>query len=309
MEEISFQFRLYYAPCQYLSFDESMVSFKGKLKFKFYVPSKPTKWGIKIHTLCDSESGYCLNFEIDPGKTIEKPADCTTMETLKIIHPFINKYHIIYMDSYYSSVKLFEDLKEKKTGATGIIRRNRKSLPKEFVCSSNKNPVEISSSGSLLLTKWKDKKQIICISTADDSELIYREKYSNNKKKVVKKIPSCIYNYNKYMRGVDHLDQEIQTYRYPHRNNKWRMKVFHHVLEIAVYNSFLIWKNVKLDKTLTYLMFREMLAKELLSTGKKVHVEGNLIKMLPNEIEYKGTYYVEKSYLHDLIVVDEQKMK
>lgn len=51
MEELATQFRNYYAPSQNLTVDESMISFKGRSKAKFYIPSKPTKWGFKLHCL------------------------------------------------------------------------------------------------------------------------------------------------------------------------------------------------------------------------------------------------------------------
>lgn len=72
MENISYNYRRYYAPHQCLTLDESMISYKGRLKFKFYIPSKPTKWGLKMHSLNQSKSGYCLDFAIDPGKTVKK---------------------------------------------------------------------------------------------------------------------------------------------------------------------------------------------------------------------------------------------
>ena len=35
---------------------------------KFYIPSKPTKWGFKLHVLAEAKSGYCLQVLLDPGK-------------------------------------------------------------------------------------------------------------------------------------------------------------------------------------------------------------------------------------------------
>jgi hypothetical protein len=31
----------------------------------FYTPSKPNKWGFKIHGLCSSLNGYCYNLYFD----------------------------------------------------------------------------------------------------------------------------------------------------------------------------------------------------------------------------------------------------
>ena len=45
---------------QRLSVDESMIGFKGRLSWKQYMPMKPTKWGMKVWTLCESLTGYCF---------------------------------------------------------------------------------------------------------------------------------------------------------------------------------------------------------------------------------------------------------
>jgi len=60
MERLTFNYRQYYAPDQYLTFDESMVSYKSRLNFKYYIPSKPTKWEMKLHSLNESETGYFM---------------------------------------------------------------------------------------------------------------------------------------------------------------------------------------------------------------------------------------------------------
>ena len=52
------RFRDSYTPNQYLSIDESMISFKGRLSFLQYLPKKPHKWGMKAWVLADVQTGY-----------------------------------------------------------------------------------------------------------------------------------------------------------------------------------------------------------------------------------------------------------
>jgi Transposase IS4 len=47
--------------------DESMVPFRGRLKFKQYIPSKSHKYGIKLFKLCDSTE-YTFSFIIYEAK-------------------------------------------------------------------------------------------------------------------------------------------------------------------------------------------------------------------------------------------------
>jgi hypothetical protein len=45
-------------PVKNISIDESTVGFNGKILFKTYNPKKPTKWGLGLFVLADSEIGY-----------------------------------------------------------------------------------------------------------------------------------------------------------------------------------------------------------------------------------------------------------
>jgi len=87
---------------------------------------------------------------LDPGKSKKhKPNLESLVENL--LKPFVRKFHIIFMDSYYSSITLFENLYKSDTAATRIIKRNRKNMPTEFCEKENEDPVEFASNGTCVL--------------------------------------------------------------------------------------------------------------------------------------------------------------
>ena len=45
-----------------------MIKFKGRLSFRQYLPAKPTKWGVKLWNMADSDTGYMHHFQIYTGK-------------------------------------------------------------------------------------------------------------------------------------------------------------------------------------------------------------------------------------------------
>jgi len=93
------------------------------------------------------------------------------------------------------------------------------------------------------------------------------------------------------MRGVDLMDEEIQFYRFPHRSTKWWRRVFYHIFEIAVYNSYKIWdKNNSGDK-MTYLFYKKTLSQELLNKGKKIMIESAKVGAIPEVIIYNHKEY------------------
>ena len=51
------KFRKFFKPYKKLVVDESLMLFKGRLKFKQYIPSKRHRFGVKIFILCDCDTG------------------------------------------------------------------------------------------------------------------------------------------------------------------------------------------------------------------------------------------------------------
>jgi len=46
---------------RYVSIDESMMAYKGRLGWVQYIPSKRARFGVKFFTLCESQTGYIWN--------------------------------------------------------------------------------------------------------------------------------------------------------------------------------------------------------------------------------------------------------
>jgi len=58
------KFRSVYSPKQEVSLDESMIPWRGRLKFRTYNPGKITKYGVLVRMVCEAVSGYIGNMEI-----------------------------------------------------------------------------------------------------------------------------------------------------------------------------------------------------------------------------------------------------
>lgn len=96
--------------------DEPILKFKGCLFFNQYLPSKPsTKWGIKMWSLCDSQAGFLLRFDVYTGK--HSSQDSKVGLGARVVSNLLNglegKGHVVYTDNFYSSVELYESLRLK----------------------------------------------------------------------------------------------------------------------------------------------------------------------------------------------------
>ena len=75
-----------------------------------------------------------------------------------------------------------------------------------------------------------------------------------------------IADYNKYMLGVDKLDQLVSSYSFLHKSVKWWRKVFFWLLEVSVVNSYAIYKEDCTTNSIapkSHLAYRRILVTEL----------------------------------------------
>ena len=98
--------------------------------------------------------------------------------------------------------------------------------------------------GKVMVLAWKDKRVVMALSTKHDGSLTAitrRKKKGHGKTEQIMK-PLCVMEYNQYMSGVDRLDQKISYYPFTRKTMKWPKKVFFYLLEVSLWNSFVIYK-------------------------------------------------------------------
>ena len=87
---------------------------------------------------------------------------------------------------------------------------------------------------------------------------------------------SCIIkDYRQNMGGVDKFDQHLSYYGYPHSCKKWWKYYLFYYIEIAVYNTFIIFNKIMSIcqlKDLRYIDFRLELVKQLTRWNPKVTI-------------------------------------
>ena len=76
-----------------------MIAFKGRLSFRQYMPSKPTKYGIKVWMAADSRlNGYVSNFSVYLGQegNEHRIRGLGYDVMMKMVTPFLNKNRHIF---------------------------------------------------------------------------------------------------------------------------------------------------------------------------------------------------------------------
>eukprot|EP00117_Sycon_ciliatum_P045922 scpid101552/ scgid32953/ PiggyBac transposable element-derived protein 4 len=127
------RFQSVYRPSKYINVDEELVKFKGRVRFRQFIPSKRARFGVKIYALCDTD-GYFWNSLVYIGKTAAFPlaAELGAIGALvvHIMQGLLNKGHQLFLDNFYTSLPLSECLLTNGTGGfCGTLRANHIGIP------------------------------------------------------------------------------------------------------------------------------------------------------------------------------------
>ncbi|KAK9693280.1 Transposase IS4 [Popillia japonica] len=108
-----------YIPGETVAIDESMILFRGRLKFRQYNPGKANKYGVKVYKLCTSKGFvwnlriYCGNDPITEG--LDKPGSVVVTLGDKLL----NEGRLFITDNWYTSVPLALYLNQHNTNLCG----------------------------------------------------------------------------------------------------------------------------------------------------------------------------------------------
>lgn len=277
IEKLNLNFSKCALPEKCIAVDEQIIPFKGRHSLKVYMMKKPKKWGYKVWVQA-GQSGYVHNFVFagdnallangDPPPGVGKAGNIVLHLTRDQPE---NSY--IYFDNYFASPDLLAVLRSKNQNATGTIRANRtrncpllcmKDLKKKGRGSCD---YRIDEDNSVLLCEWFDNKVVTVASNTFGVNPTHVVKRYDRKTKSHTHIPcpALIKSYNENMGGVDKCDMLLALYRNTMKSKKWYKRVFFHLLDLSVTNSWLLYKAGKEECTMQLAQFKLDVARGLIS--------------------------------------------
>lgn len=208
-----------YTPSEFVTIDEMLVAFRGHCPFRQYIPSKPAKYGIKIHALCDAQTFYVCNMEIYAGTQpdgpfkADKQYNSSQAVVTRLISDIFGSARNVTFDNWYTSYPLVESLlRDYKLTAVGTLRKNKREIPPEFLVTKNRPPVDsmFGFGDNLTLVSYipnsKSKKNnVVLVSSMHHDDRI--DEATGDAKK-----PEIITFYNSTKGGVDVVDMMMDKY-------------------------------------------------------------------------------------------------
>lgn len=101
-----------------------------------YIPRKPQPLGHQLWTVVDCESGCLVNYELNEGKEVTRERKwfaeygATTATTLRVTQPFHRSWRVIFIDSWFQSIKTAIMLFTFGLYSCGIVKTNHKNYPR-----------------------------------------------------------------------------------------------------------------------------------------------------------------------------------
>lgn len=260
---------------QTLSYDEMMVKCKNKYaRCRTRNPGKPIKDGLKVFGLCCSDTGYVWRFSVYSGvpcvgwQTLGKTGAAISL----VCAPFVNRGYIIYMDNYFTSVKIIKHLHSMGYNVVGTAKSNR--VDKSIHMKKGKQAAGTTKS----LTSTDDPP--ICSYAVQDRGVVYllssMHKESqrttmtrqSGAKKVEVHAPVALAEYNAGMGGCDTADQKRASYRIQRKRvTRWYMTLFYWALDVMVVNSYVIYSSEAVE-IVSHKKYRLALANALMRSGR-----------------------------------------
>ncbi|KAL6418730.1 hypothetical protein ACFW04_011833 [Cataglyphis niger] len=161
---------------------------------------------------------------------------------MSLFKNLFHKGHTLCTDNWYTSVDLTNNLIRKNTHLIGTFRTNRKGNSSEVINTKLKRGEIITKENNQGITvlKWKDKRDILILSTKYSSKMI-----TVKTKKGFCPKPKIVAEYNKAKTSID-LSHQMSAYSSPLRKTlKWYKKLaFELFLNTAVINALFMYQEV-----------------------------------------------------------------
>ena len=116
-------------------------------------------------------------------------------------------------------------------------------------------------SSNMIAVKWEDKREVYMLSTCHSADYINTKKINYQTREIIQK-PSCIVDYTANMGAVDNRDKVISSVQSIRKSIKWYKKFFFHLLDVAIWNAYCLYK-LETKKKVTMRAFHLILLKEI----------------------------------------------
>lgn len=253
-----------YEPGHNVTIDNQLLAFRGKCRFRIHIPNKAAKCGIKIVSICDSDSSYLFNSIPYLGKDLTLAGEIPVSEyyVKELTRTIHGSNRNVTGDNWFTSVPLVDDLLKAPYNLTyvGQIRSNKKELP-ESVKNTPLRPIQTSlflfGDGKMIVSYKPEKNKVLLLISSQHDE---PEVNANTG------TPTIIHSYNETKGAVDTLDEMCNNVSSSRRTRRWPLCMFYGMQNITYVNAYIIHSfnlTARNEKAMTRKAFNLELSRQL----------------------------------------------
>ena len=268
--DLTKKYKEHFQPGCNLSIAEATIGFNGRFISQQYKEEKPTKRRIKVWVIVDSLTKYVLSTLIYTGQKSFRKENLSLSEQVVIDlgQDFFGKYHHLYFDHFFTSLKILQLLLNEKTYACGTVKNVKKDWPTELTSQEKEKlkpgEFKIFQSEKITAVLWHQKRDVKFLSTGIDPTQ-HTAKHKNVPDQM--RCPLVVKKYYENYGGVDLLGQK-RSYSIGRPNSKWWKQFINFIIDTSVINSYVLFDLTNRPQSTAHgcrqLNFRKNLVKQLI---------------------------------------------
>lgn len=207
----------------------------------------------QVWLLCDSKSGYCHRFSIDFGEKVRKDPGFSVVP--KLVKGLEEKRHQLYLTSSLTSVPLMQKLLDQGIYASSSFPLRSPILPMELW---EQGHLEKAGDflqrqfGPLLATRWRDTKEMGCLSTnaaPGQPDTVWRRSQTKVGELDPIQRPMAFRLLQENLRGVDICKQLLACNPLGGIQQDWRhwRNIFWFLVNLSIVNAFILLRESRKD--------------------------------------------------------------
>ena len=280
VEHLNRVFPKYWHYGQHICIDETTVRMHSRDSVKQFCPNKPSRYGWKIWSCCDSDSPhtpYLLKFIPYLGKkytSVSKNGLYFDVVT-KLTEPMRGSNVRLYTDSAYTSIKTYTYLMKHSIFGSGTIRQNAMGLHPSVRTPAKKVPrgtskiFQCENNRNLTCALWHDTKAVRFLSTEANPTIncAALRRIGGRYERISQ--PSVANRYASFYKSIDIFDFLSSKYTIARRSYRPWKYLWSFCLQSSIVNSYILFVSTSVlprAKSYSQADFRLALAKQMIGS-------------------------------------------
>ncbi len=238
------------------------------------IPRKPKGIGTEFKSLADGKSGVMLKLEIQEGKAAMATKEYSNLPvgtgtTLRLCKKYFNSNRTVVADSWFSSVPLLSNLRQRKLHLVGIVKTATKRFPIQWLRQQDNNlnngehslavakTPDIDADEDMYALAWKiDHKISTLIASRGTTTTINAAKRKRHRVELIDNelvdtiteyevnrphIAEIYYSYYNAVDVHDHLRQGSLSMETTWKTRKWVHRIFATVFGMIITDCYLAY--------------------------------------------------------------------